>query len=114
MAELLNHDKSYSGTQLLAASRIIDRACFSSSIAYVACKARNPDPEACIILAKQLTGCANGMLAIVTKSCTEDFEKVTSCLYSKNQDLSRCRPELTAFEKCAATVSPSPSPSLKK
>lgn len=92
-------------TELLAASFLIAETCPDSMKAFMECKKKNMDPEACLKHGSLVTNCANEVVKKIRSEANSNyaFTVLSSCLNNNGTDLSKCKNELNAlhaaFEK---------------
>lgn len=90
---------------LYAAAKEIDAACKSENRQFLACKANDEEPSACLDKGEAVQACALRVLKSAMATCEETFQKYASCLdnqISEEYMFERCRKEEGAFKECRA------------
>lgn len=92
---------------LYAAGKEIGSTCASANRAFVACKAKDDDPAACLDKGEAVQACALGVLRSAMATCEGAFNKYAACLdrqISEEYMFERCRSDEAAFIDCRSQV----------
>lgn len=92
---------------LYAAAKEIGAVCNDENIAFLACKAKDENPSACLDKGEAVQACALGVLKSAMASCEKTFEEYANCLdnrISEEYMFERCRSQETAFTQCRVDV----------
>ncbi|KAK9828542.1 hypothetical protein WJX72_000660 [[Myrmecia] bisecta] len=84
---------------LFAISKLIATRCGKQNRAFVECKAKDANPEACLQAGDAVTDCVVALLKDVNKKAPEELKTYYSCLDYYSNNFSKCRAEQEAFEK---------------
>jgi NADH dehydrogenase (ubiquinone) 1 alpha subcomplex subunit 8 len=88
---------------LYAAAKEIGAACDAENREFLACKARDEDPAACLEAGGRVQDCALDVLKSAMASCGDALSSYASCLdrqVSQEYMYDRCRAEERSFKAC--------------
>jgi NADH dehydrogenase (ubiquinone) 1 alpha subcomplex subunit 8 len=88
---------------LYAAAKEIGANCDAENRAFLACKARDEDPGACLESGGRVQDCALGILKSAMQNCGEALSSYAACLdrqSSQEYMYDRCRTEESVFREC--------------
>lgn len=88
---------------LYAAAKEIGETCRAQNRAFLACKATDEDPAACLGPGEAVQTCALRVLKSAMEECGEAFQDYASCLdsqISQEYMFERCRAKESAFAAC--------------
>mmetsp|Transcript_31833 Transcript_31833/g.51417 ORF Transcript_31833/g.51417 Transcript_31833/m.51417 type:complete len:112 (+) Transcript_31833:69-404(+) len=89
------------GPVLYASSKYISGSCASENKDFMACKASNGDPKACMSQGQAVIRCVNSILTKVDSACPKELTAFSVCLDTHANKFEECRKEQSAFEGCA-------------
>lgn len=88
---------------LYAVAKEIGTICGEENRNFMACKARDENPAACLDSGAAVQNCALGVLNSAMETCGEALSAYATCLdrqISEEYMFDRCRPAETAFQAC--------------
>jgi NADH dehydrogenase (ubiquinone) 1 alpha subcomplex subunit 8 len=88
---------------LYAAAREIGSTCEAQNRQFLACKARDENPEACMAVGAKVQDCALDVLKSAMATCGDTFASYASCLdkqISQEYMFERCRSKENEFREC--------------
>ena len=81
--------------------RYIAGSCAAANKDFMACKAANGDPKACVRQGQSVIRCVNAILSKVDSACPKELSKYAVCLDKNSNQFQECRKEQSALEACA-------------
>ena len=84
---------------LFASHKHLQKRCATETAAYIECKRKNQDPEACVEKGVKVTGCMLECLKDLRKRCPETMNEYAACMDYRSNQFDKCRKEQAAFEE---------------
>lgn len=86
---------------LLAVAKHISFACAKTNKAYLECKQKDKNPEACLQQGEAVTSCAIDLLKDLSQKAPQELTAFCECMDYYSHNFAKCRKEQKAFEeKC--------------
>lgn len=83
---------------LMSAWTQIATKCSSQNKTFMACKASDADPAACLRQGDEVSGCVLSVLKDLNSKCKNEFNAYAKCMDYYSNDFESCRTEQKNFE----------------